>query len=58
MRFDLAATLESKRRMRVQLARLPIAQKLAILDLLRDRTLALRKATPLPKPKDSAPGSE
>jgi hypothetical protein len=44
MTLDLARILESKRAMRRQLATLPIAEKLAMLDNLRDRTLAINPA--------------
>jgi len=42
MSFDLEKILESKREHRRRLAALPIAEKLALLDALRERTLALR----------------
>jgi hypothetical protein len=42
MSFDLEKKLESKREYRRRLAALPIAEKLAPLDALRERTLALR----------------
>lgn len=44
MTFDLAAILESKRAFRQRLAAWPIAEKLALLDELRTRALALRPA--------------
>lgn len=44
MTFDLASILESKRAYRRRLAARPIAEKLAILDEMRARTLALRTA--------------
>lgn len=44
MTFDLASILESKRAYRRRLAARPIAEKLAILDEMRARTLALRPA--------------
>jgi hypothetical protein len=43
--FDIDKMLESKRAMRGRLAQLPIAEKLAMLDALRDRLLTIRKAT-------------
>ena len=42
MTFDLARMLESKRALRTRLAALPIAEKLAMLDVLRERELAIR----------------
>jgi hypothetical protein len=44
MTFDLQRILESKRAYRRELASLPVAQKLALLDALRERALALREA--------------
>ncbi len=44
MTFDLARILESKRAFRRQLAAQPIAEKLAMLDALRERELAIRQA--------------
>jgi hypothetical protein len=44
MSFDLTRILESKRAYRRELASLPVAEKLAMLDALRDRTLAIRAA--------------
>lgn len=42
MTFDLAKILQSKREFRQRLAARPIAEKLALLDALRERTLAIR----------------
>ena len=42
MSFDLAKILESKRAFRRDLAARPIAEKLAMLDALRERQLAIR----------------
>jgi hypothetical protein len=42
MTFDLAKILQSKREFRQRLAARPIAEKLAMLDALRARSLALR----------------
>ncbi len=42
MSFDLQKILESKRAYRHKLATLPIAEKLRILDALRERELAIR----------------
>jgi hypothetical protein len=44
MTFDLQRILESKRAFRRELASLPVAVKLAMLDALRDRTRAIREA--------------
>jgi hypothetical protein len=44
MTFDLVKIVESKTIMRSQLANLPIAEKLRMLDALRERTLAIRNA--------------
>jgi hypothetical protein len=44
MTFDLSAILASKRRYRAALAARPVAEKLRMLDALRERTLALRRA--------------
>jgi hypothetical protein len=52
MTFDLEKVLESKRAMRQQLAARPIAEKLAMLDVLRERALALRAAQHLPAEAD------
>ncbi len=41
MTFDLAKILESKRGFRQRLAARPIAEKLALLDALRERQLAI-----------------
>jgi hypothetical protein len=45
MLFDLEKILQSKRDMRRKLAARPIEEKLALLDVLRERALALRGAT-------------
>jgi hypothetical protein len=44
MTFDLAKILESKREFRRQLAARPIEEKLALLDALRERSLAIHSA--------------
>lgn len=44
MTFDLNAIIESKRALRQRLAARPITEKLAMLDELRARSLALRPA--------------
>ena len=46
MSFDLKKILESKRKFRQKLAARPIAEKLAMLDTLRERQLAIRGAAP------------
>ena len=46
MTFDLAKIRQSKREFRQRLAARPIAEKLALLDALRERALALRPARP------------
>jgi len=48
MTFDLDKILESKRALRRDLALRPIAEKLRMLDALRERTLAIRSATIVP----------
>jgi hypothetical protein len=50
MSFDLARILQSKREYRQRLAARPIAEKLAMLDALRERTLAIRPARTEPEP--------
>jgi len=42
MSFDLQKIVESKRALRSKLAALPVAEKLRMLDALRDRELAIR----------------
>jgi hypothetical protein len=49
MTFDLQRILESKRQLRRTLASRPVAEKLAMLDDLRERTRALRAATTRPE---------
>jgi len=46
MSFDLEKMLASKRALRRDLAARPIAEKLRMLDALRERALALRGASP------------
>jgi hypothetical protein len=46
MSFDLQAILRSKRALRRELAARPVAEKLRMLDALRERALALRPAKP------------
>jgi hypothetical protein len=42
MMFDLQRIIESKRAYRRRMAAQPIEEKLAMLDILRERTLAIR----------------
>jgi len=44
MSFDLQQILEGKRRLRQSLASRPVAEKLAMLDGLRDRARTIRQA--------------
>jgi hypothetical protein len=46
MSFDLQAILKSKRALRRELAALPLADKLRMLDSLCERALAIRPAKP------------
>jgi len=46
MSFDLARILQSKRAFRQRLAARPIEEKLAMLDALRARAIALRESRP------------
>ncbi|MCI0748064.1 MAG: hypothetical protein L0Y58_21875 [Verrucomicrobia subdivision 3 bacterium] len=50
MTFELAKILESKREFRRRLAALPIEEKLAMLDALRERALAIRAEPSVSKP--------
>ncbi len=47
MTFDMEKMRHSKRELRRELAARPIAEKLAMLDALRERALTLRAATTL-----------
>lgn len=49
MTFDLGKILQSKRDFRQRLAARPIAEKLAMLDALRERSLAIRPTRPVPE---------
>jgi hypothetical protein len=49
MTFDLATILQSKREFRRRLAARPIEEKLAMLDALRERALALRDSRTAPE---------
>ena len=53
MSFELEKILASKRALRRDLAARPIAEKLRMLDALRERALALRAATPGPPEPDA-----
>jgi len=58
MTFDLAKILESKRKFLQRLAARPIEEKLALLDALRERALAIRPAQPAPNtgaPREEPP---
>ncbi|MEI7936815.1 MAG: hypothetical protein WCK27_09015 [Verrucomicrobiota bacterium] len=59
MSFDLQKMLESKRALRRQLAARPVAEKLRMLDALRERELAIRGRAAHPDPnslrEDPAP---
>jgi len=46
MTFNLAKILQNKREFRQRLAARPIAEKLAMLDALRERALAIRPKRP------------
>jgi hypothetical protein len=48
MNPDLQRILESKAAHRRKLADLPIGEKLRLLDAMRERAIAIRKATPEP----------
>lgn len=50
MTFDFAKIAQSKREFRQRLAARPIAEKLAMLDALRERALALRPPQSSPEP--------
>jgi hypothetical protein len=51
MNYDLNKIIESKRRYREQLAARPIAEKLAMLDQLRERTLEIRASRTVAAPR-------
>jgi hypothetical protein len=59
MSFDLQKILESKRALRRNLAARPVAEKLRMLDALRERELAIRGTTTPSPPgtlrEDTAP---
>ncbi len=46
MSFDLQRILESKRALRRHLATRPVAEKLRMLDAMRERAVAIRGASP------------
>jgi len=45
MTFELQKMIESKQALRKKLAALPIAEKLCLLDAMRERAITLRSAT-------------
>lgn len=53
MTFDLVKILQSKREFRQRLAARPIEEKLAMLDALRERALALRPTRVTSNPDNS-----
>lgn len=59
MTFDLQRVLDSKRAFRRRLAARPLAEKLRMLDVLRERTVSLRRAagwqSSRPLHEDTAP---
>ena len=52
MSFDLEKILASKRALRRELAAKPIAEKLRMLDALRERALILRASSPPERPDE------
>lgn len=54
MTADLQAILESKRRYRQRLAARPVAEKLRMLDALRERALLIRPASSSPVREEPA----
>ena len=46
MSFNLERILESKRALRRRLATLPVAEKLRMLDAMRERAVALQRSAP------------
>ena len=50
MNLDLQKILESKRALRRKLAARPVAEKLRMLDALREREIAIRRNAALPEP--------
>ena len=61
MIFDLQRILESKRARRRHLASRPVAEKLAMLDALRERARTIREAATRKKPAvspESPPGAK
>ena len=49
MTVNIDKIVESKRALRERLAHLPVAEKLAMLDVLRERALAIKRARLLMK---------
>ena len=58
MSFDLQKVLESKRALRRNLAARPIAEKLQMLDALRERELAIRGGAARLRPDAGVPREE
>lgn len=58
MSFDWEAIEQSKNAMRRKLAARPIEEKLAMLDVLRERTLALRNAVLVESDLENADDAE
>lgn len=53
MTFDIARIVESKRLYRQKMAALPIAEKLRMLDAMRERAVMLRNARQRAKGRES-----
>lgn len=58
MKFDLEKILEDKRALRRHLAARPIAEKLRMLDAMRERELAIRRSRPAPPREAPIPRPE
>ena len=59
MTFDMNKTLEGKQELRERLARLPVAEKLRMLDALRERQVTIREAATRSRAgvvRESSPG--
>ena len=48
MMFEMKKVLESKRTLRAELATLPFAEKLRLVEAMRERALAIKAARPAP----------
>ncbi len=57
MTFDLPTILAGKQAYRARLAALPVAEKLHMLDALRERTVVLREASIAAKRPDVPPAT-